>query len=209
MSSPGVRILCARDKRLAKVIARVGPIAYSCPDSAAAYGFLVHAIIEQMLSITAGQRIFARLEALCGGAVSPRRVAKLSLEELRGVGTSRNKAAAILSLTEAVLAGTLDFAALEDMPDQEVMTRLTALRGIGSWTAKMYLLFVLDRQDVLPFEDGAFLQSYRWLYKTADCSAAAVKQRCAKWSPYSSIAARFMYRALDMGFTKDEFHLRS
>ncbi len=71
----------------------------------------------------------------------------------------------------------------------------------------MYLIFVLNRQDVLPWEDGAFLQSYRWMYKTEDSSRKAVEQKCRKWKPYLAIAARFLYRALDEGFTKSEFHL--
>lgn len=61
--------------------------------------------------------------------------------------------------------------------------------------------------SVLPYEDGAFLQSYRWLYKTDDCSPTSIKKKCSKWRPYSSTAARYMYRALDMGLTKKEFHL--
>ena len=71
----------------------------------------------------------------------------------------------------------------------------------------MYLIFVLDRQDVLPFEDGAFLQSYRWLYNTTDTTPASVKKKCANWNPYYSIAARYLYRILDLGLTKEDFHL--
>lgn len=89
----------------------------------------------------------------------------------------------------------------------EVINELAKLRGIGIWTAKMYLIFVLDRQDILPYEDIAFLQGYKWAYKTNDTSPEAVKKKCKKWRPYSSIAARFYYRALDMGYTKGEFHL--
>ena len=84
---------------------------------------------------------------------------------------------------------------------------LTSVHGIGTWTAKMYLMFVLNRQDVLPFEDVAFLQGYGWAYKTDDFSPAAVQKKCKKWKPYSSIAARYMYKALDRGLTKEEFHL--
>ena len=69
----------------------------------------------------------------------------------------------------------------------------------------MYLIFVLDRQDVLPFEDVAFLQSCQWLYKTNDRTLEAVKKKCKKWKPYSLIAARFLYRALNIGFTKKNF----
>lgn len=89
----------------------------------------------------------------------------------------------------------------------DVIKKLTSVRGIGNWTAKMYLLFVLGRQDILPYEDGAFLQSYRWMYRTDECATQAVLKRCKKWKPYSSIASQYLYRALDMGLTKTEFHL--
>ncbi len=71
----------------------------------------------------------------------------------------------------------------------------------------MYLIFVLDRPDILPTEDVAFLQAYEWLYKTKDRSKESVEKRCKKWKPYSSVAARYLYRALDSGLTKEEFHL--
>ena len=105
------------------------------------------------------------------------------------------------------LSSDVCFDVLREMSDEAVIKKLTALRGIGMWTAKMYLIFVLDRQDVLPFEDGAFLQSYRWLYKTTDIAPVSVKKKCAKWKPYSSIAARYLYRVLDLGLTREEFHL--
>lgn len=71
----------------------------------------------------------------------------------------------------------------------------------------MYLIFVLDRPDVLPTTDVAFLQVYKWLYKTNDCSKQSVIKKCKKWTPYSSTAARYFYRILDSGYTKEKFHL--
>lgn len=71
----------------------------------------------------------------------------------------------------------------------------------------MYLIFVLNRMDILPTNDAAFLKAYKWLYKTDDLSDASIRKRCKKWKPYSSIASRYLYRALDGGFTKEEFHL--
>lgn len=171
------------------------------------YPFLVHEIIEQMLSIKAGQKIYARLESLCDGDVTPANVARLSDEEIASIGTSKPKVTYIRNVTDAFLAGEIDRDALAKKPDAEVMAALTKIRGVGSWTAKMYLIFVLNRPDVLPLEDGAFLQVYRWMYKTDDTSRNAVEQKCRKWEPYSAIAARFLYRALDAGLTKSEFHL--
>ena len=206
-TSPEVQYLCKKDRRLAKVISMVGPIRYERREAADAYGFLVHEVIEQMLSIKAGKKIYDRVVDLCGGSLCPEGMADITVDALREAGTSMSKAVCIKSLSDAVLSGSLILEELETMTNEEVTAKLTGIRGIGPWTAKMYLLFVLERPDVLPYEDGAFLQSYRWMYKTDDCSPGAVKKRCQKWMPYPSLAARFLYRALDCGFTKEEFHL--
>lgn len=206
MNTPSVQYLCKKDKRLAKVISMVGPITYQ-PHEEDPYPHMVHEIIEQMMSIKAGQKIYDRLEALCSGNVCPDMINSLSHEEIRSCGTSNAKAQCIRSLTDAILSQKLAFSDFPEMSDADVTKKLTSIKGIGSWTAKMYLIFILNRQDILPYEDGAFLQVYRWLYRTDDVTPASVEKRCKKWKPYSSIAARFMYRALDYGFTKTEFHL--
>lgn len=206
MNTLSVQYLCKKDKRLAKVISMIGPISY-VPHDEDTYAFLVHEIIEQMLSVKAGQKIYGRLEELCGGGISPNQIAALTDEQIRSTGTSNAKVEYIRSITNAITNGTLDFSIIQSLSDEEVISILTKIRGIGKWTAKMYLIFVLDRQDVLPVEDGAFLQVYRWMYKTQDCNEKAVTAKCKKWKPYSSIASRFCYRALDAGMTKEEFHL--
>lgn len=206
MNTPAVQYLCEKDKRLAKVIKMVGPIQYTSHDENA-YSFLTHEIIEQMLSVKAGQKIYNRLEELCGEEVSPERICALTDEQIRGTGMSNAKVEYIRNITNAITNGMLDLEALKRLPDEEVVAILTKIRGIGNWTAKMYLIFVLDRQDVLPIEDGAFLQVFRWMYKTQSCNERIVTAKCKKWKPYSSVASRFCYRALDAGMTKEEFHL--
>ena len=205
MNTPSVQYLCRKDKRLAKVISMVGAISYTPHTDGCS--FLVHEIIEQMLSVKAGQKIYARLEALCERDISPSRVAALSDDQIRSIGTSASKVSYIRNITNAIIEGTLNLDDLAQKPDAEAIATLTKIRGIGNWTAKMYLIFVLNRPDVLPTEDVAFLQGYRWAYKTDDCCRKSVEQKCKKWKPYSSIGARFLYRALDMGLTKSEFHL--
>jgi len=205
LDSPPVQYLCKKDKRLAKAISMVGSITYTVHTDE--YAFLVHEIIEQMLSIKAGQKIYSRLEMLCGGQITPTTILNLSDLNIREAGTSNAKVAYIQNMTNAVITGNLDFNELKTMSDEEVRKKLTSLKGIGDWTAKMYLIFVLNRPNILPFEDGAFQQSYRWLYNTDDCSTATVKKKCAKWKPYSSIAARYLYYVLDLGYTKEKFYL--
>ena len=204
--SPEIQYLCKKDKRLAKVISMVGPISYKLHNEAP-YAFLIHEIIEQMLSLKAGQKIYGRLEELCDGVVTPERIAELSDEELSKTGTSSSKVRCIRSVTEAVLCEDLNFDKMETLSDEEVMCSLTKLHGIGNWTAKMFLIFVLNRPDILPVEDSAFLQTYRWVYKTDDSSEKAVCKKCKQWKPYSSIASRFFYKALDAGLINKEFHL--
>lgn len=206
MNTPSIQYLCNKDKRLAKVIRMVGPISY-VPHNDNPYPFLIHEIIEQMLSVKVGNRIYARLEELCNDSITPESIGSLSDEEIRSIGTSASKVKSIRCVTDALLSGELNFDSLKTLSDSDVIKQLTQIHGIGRWTAKMFLLFVLDRPDVLPVEDGAFLQTYRWVYKTNDVSEKSVTSKCKKWRPYSSIASRYFYRALDAGFTKEEFHL--
>ena len=93
------------------------------------------------------------------------------------------------------------------MNDSDVFKYLTSFKGIGKWTANMYLIFVLNRKDILPTNDAAFLQAYEWLYKTTDRSDTSIRNKWRKWKPYSSSASRYLYRALDSGLTREEFHL--
>lgn len=206
LDRPEIQYICKKDRRFEKLVRLVGPISYSLHDGEP-YEFVTHEIVEQMLSVKAGQMIFDRFKGLCPGGLTPLNVSQLTIDQIKATGMSNSKARSILCFTEAVIDGSLKFDELVGCTDEEVIKRLTNIHCIGPWTAKMYLLFVLGREDVLPVEDGAFLQTYRWLYKTNNCSKAAVIAKCKKWKPYSSFAARYFYRALDMGLTKNEFHL--
>lgn len=206
INSPPVRYLCKKDKRLAKVVCMVGPITYTMYEDEP-YAFLIHEIIEQMLSVKAGNKIFKRFTKLCGGTISPEIVSSLTDEQIKSTGTSINKVRCIRSLTDAIITESISLNTFQDYQDEDVIKDLTSIKGIGQWTAKMFLIFVLNRNDILPYEDVAFLQSYQWLYKTNIIDKASVEKKCKKWKPYSSIAARYMYRALDIGLTKEEFHL--
>lgn len=144
--TPAIKYLCKKDKRFAKIFSLVGTISY-CPYEDG-FEFLVHEIIEQMLSQKAAQNIFSRLKALCNNIISPSSLSETTLEEIKSTGTSTAKAQYILNLTEKVQSGELVLNDLCRMSDLEVIQRLTSLKGIGLWTAKMYLIFVLDRQDM-------------------------------------------------------------
>lgn len=139
--SPEIQHLCKVDKRLDKVISMVGAISYQL--YADPYDFLIHEIIEQMLSVKSGYVIYSRLEKLCDGKIIPEVVGALTIKEIRSIGTSYSKADYIKSLTHSVMSGEIDFEAFKAMSDEEVIKHLTNLKGIGMWTAHMYLIFVL------------------------------------------------------------------
>lgn len=204
MDSPSVQYLSKKDSRLKKLISEIGDITYTLHDEDS-FVFLVHEIIEQMLSVKAGQAIFNRLVELCDGEITPEAISDLSDEKIKSIGTANSKVRCIRFLTNAVRSGEIDFKRMASMSDDQIMKELMSIKGIGKWTTKMYLIFALDRQDVLPYEDVAFLQAFTWLYGIKDRSPEVVIKKCKKWSPYSSIASRYLYRALDTGLTKRDF----
>lgn len=203
LSSPQIQYLCQADSRLAVLIQKIGPISYALDEDP--FCFLVETIINQMVSKKVGDVFSARLNAKCGGGITVDSISGLTWEDLRAVGLSGSKAKYILNLAEAVAASRIDFNRFSSMTDNEIIESLTSLSGIGVWSAKMYLTFVLGREDILPYEDMAFMQSYNWLYEAKGDKKADIIRRCGPWKPFSSYAARYLYRALDTGLTKQPF----
>lgn len=200
--SPEIQALCEADARLALVIKHYGDLSYTPhPDP---FTHTVENIIGQMLSNKAADAIATRLYKLCGGELTPASILRLDIPSLRGIGLSGQKSEYIMLMAELLQNKPDFFDTLVHLPDIEIIKKLTALRGIGPWSAKMYLIFVLNRLDVLPYEDGAFLQSYKWLNETDNIKSSSIIERCEMWKPYSSLAARYLYRALDSGMTRDE-----
>lgn len=184
-----------RDWRLARLIERLGPIEHYRSES----GFqnLAHSIIEQMLSVKAAATIEGRLRELCGGRVAPGPLAELSVEQIRSVGVSRRKAENLANLARTVSEEDLD--ALSGRSDEEVRAWLLALPGVGAWTCDMFMIFQLERPDVLPVGDLTFRRAFEWLYGAAVDDAGVRTVVCDLWRPYRSYAARYLYEALDEG----------
>lgn len=191
------------DKRLSKVIERIGVLEYhSYNDSGDGFVFLVREIVGQMISSKVKKVLYNRLLELCANEITPFCISALSVEDLRGIGLSKSKSEYIINLANLTKEGNFNFSELSQMSDENVIKKLTAIKGIGNWTAKMYLIFFLQREDILPYEDGAFIQSYKWLYNTNKTDKVSVTRKCKKWHPYTSTGARYLYRALDTGLVK-------
>lgn len=141
---------------------------------------MIHEIIEQILSVKTGNKIFSRLVELCNGKVTPTAISGLTDEQIKSIGTTTSEVTFIRDVTEAVNTKKLIFEELKEMSDNDVSRTLTSIKGIGKWTANMYFIFVLNRQDILPTNDVAFQQVYEWLYKSTDLSEKYIRQKCKK-----------------------------
>lgn len=195
--------LKSADSRLGKVIEVIGDLQISSYNSSNdEFLFLIREIVGQMISSGVKKVILQRLQDLCCNNICPETLNNVTIEQLRSIGLSNAKSGYILNLANLVSAKSIDFDHINSLSDEEVIKELVKIRGIGKWTAKMYLIFYLQRENVLPYEDGAFLQAYKWLYNTTKVTPKSISRKCKKWEPYQSIGARYMYQALDRGLTK-------
>jgi DNA-3-methyladenine glycosylase II len=194
-----VNYLKRSDAVLAAVIARVGAcqVAYREPTFEA----LARSIVFQQLSTKAARTIYGRLEEAAGGKVTPEAIQNLSVGELRRCGLSKQKAGYIRDLAEHALSGKVDFARLPEMSDEEVIVALTDIKGVGVWTAHMFLIFALRRPNVLPVGDLGVRTAIQRLYKKRKLPTPAQMEKLAEsWQPYCSYAAWYLWRSLE--FTK-------
>ena len=199
MNSREVIYLSERDWRLKHLMQAVGDLEYRRADSA--FHSLAHSIIEQMLSMKAGQVIEGRLLELGDGELEAARIAALSPEAIKACGMSMRKAQNLRALAEYALENDLE--AMGNLSDAEISSELQKLPGIGKWTTDMFLLFYLERPDVLPVEDGAVKQVFKWLYEAPITSPEVQFVVCSLWQPYSSTAVRYLYRALNTGLVRN------
>jgi DNA-3-methyladenine glycosylase II len=185
------RELGAADTRLGVSVDRYGPPPMW--DREPSYATLVHLILEQQVSLASAQAAFDRLRAALGGSIEPEGVLGLSDAELKAVGFSRQKSGYARTLASAMLDG-FDLEALAEMPDDEVRRALTAMPGIGPWTADIYLTMCLLRPDVWPHGDLALATSARDLLELKDRPASADLGVIAeRWHPYRAVAARILW----------------
>jgi DNA-3-methyladenine glycosylase II len=184
----------ARDARLKGLIDRVGPCTL-VPDDA---GFVVlaRAIVAQLISTPAARTIYGRLEAAAGAAgVTPASVLALGEEKLRSLGLSGGKARSLLDLSQRASDGRLPIDELPALTDEECMGRLVEVRGIGAWTAEMYMIFGLGKLDVLPVGDFGLRDGVRQLYGLEDLPGKAKLTEIAEpWRPYRSVATWYVWR---------------
>jgi DNA-3-methyladenine glycosylase II len=163
------------------------------------FSSLAEAIVYQQLNGKAAVTIFNRFVALAGDPLTPEGILKLSNEQMRSVGLSKQKSAYLKDLAAKASDGLLNFERLQDMTDDDVIEHLTQVKGIGVWTAHMFLIFSLRRPNVLPTGDYGVQMAIRKHYKKRKLPKPNEMEKIARaWEPYRSIACWYMWRSLDI-----------
>ena len=198
---PALRHLRRSDPRLARVIAGVGPCRLEFTPMRSPFHSLLRAITYQQLSGKAAGTILGRVVALFPDELGPHPEALLEIPEvsLRGAGLSRNKMLALKDLAAKTLDGTVpDSRGLKRLPDEEIIERLTQVRGVGRWTVEMLLIFTLGRPDVLPVTDLGIRKGFQQAYGMKRLPAFSTLERAGRaWAPYRSIASWYLWRIAD------------
>jgi DNA-3-methyladenine glycosylase II len=185
------------DPVLCAIIERVGP--YRIEYGPAEFHSLAEAIVYQQLNGKAAVTIFKRFAALAGEPLTPEGILKLTDEQLRSVGLSKQKSAYLKDLAAKAAAGVVDFSKLDAMADDEVIQHLTQVKGIGVWTAHMFLIFSLRRPDVLPTGDYGVQAAMKKHYRKRKMPKPKDMEKIARaWAPYRSVACWYLWRSLDI-----------
>jgi DNA-3-methyladenine glycosylase II len=185
------------DPALARLVETVGPIRHRPRNPDGPFGALVRAITFQQLAGRAAVAIHGRVRALVDGPLTPERLAAVPDRDLRGAGLSGAKLAALRDLSAKVLDGTVVLDGSSRRSDDEIIARLVTVRGIGRWTAEMFLMFELRRLDVWPVDDLGVRQGYGLIWSVEPApSARELDPLADRFRPYRSVVARYCWEAV-------------
>jgi DNA-3-methyladenine glycosylase II len=191
--------VAARDPVLANLVALVGPIGHRPRSVDGNFGALVRAIVSQQLSGRAAHAILQRVIAAAGGELTAEAIVAVPDEQLRAAGLSGNKVASVHDLSVKVLDGTVDLSGTRRKTDEDVIAGLVTVRGIGRWTAEMYLMFELRRLDIWPVDDLGVRQGYGLAWGLVPPpTAKELVPLGDRFRPYRSVVARYCWEAVSL-----------
>jgi DNA-3-methyladenine glycosylase II len=179
-----------KDKKLGAAIDKIGHINREVDSGL--FSSVVHNIVGQQISSAALKTVWARLTDKLG-AIAPDTLCAVSREEIQACGITFKKADYIKDFAEKVQRGEFDVDALRDMPDAEVISKLSALKGIGVWTAEMLLIFCLQRPDVMSYGDLGIQRGMRMLYHHKEIDRALFAKYARRYSPYGTVASLYLW----------------
>ena len=164
------------------------------------YESLVRSIVGQQISTSAARSIFDRLLGIVDGVITPESITSLTEESLRTIGLSRQKISYIQGMGKNLIEGTVDLETLYSMSDAEAVNMLKGLRGIGEWTAQMFVMSQLGREDIFPVKDAGIRSAMGKLYSLDEVTDEKLIELASNWSPQRSLACKYLWKALDLGY---------
>lgn len=200
----GLKVLTKNDVVLARVIRSVGAFTLS-PDPGG-YEILLRSILSQQISVAAARTIRTRLQALLpGGKFSAKNIDAVSDEELQSAGVSRQKSSYLRHLTTCALDGTINFCRIAKASDEDAIEELIQVKGIGRWTAQMFLMFSLGRIDIFAPDDLGLRNAIHRLYEIPEkLSRLELELHAEMWRPYRTIASWYLWRSLEQKTAANE-----
>ena len=193
--SAKARKFLAKDVILRKVIQKNGTLRLSKRKDY--FNILILSIANQQLSGKAAMTIYGRLKKLCKGRITPERISRLDSRQIRKAGFSRMKISFMKDLSKKFLDGHVSPHKFHVQSDQDVLEELVKIRGIGRWTAEMFLIFSLGREDVFPADDLGIKKSIARLYGVKDISQKNLDKFAERWKPYRSYASLYLWKSMD------------
>lgn len=199
-NSPAIIHLTSIDAKLAELIGRIGE--YTLTLRTDYTSSIIRAIIGQQLSVKVARTIWCRLLDLCS-IVTPQILLSASNDDLRKVGLSRAKIVYIQDFSMKVLSGEISFDEICCQDDELVIRTLSKVKGIGQWTAEMFLIFSLGRRDVLAVNDAGLCRAVKWLYELDNLpSVSEMTELGKKWKPYRSVSSLYLWEAINKSLIK-------
>ncbi|MEH7277148.1 DNA-3-methyladenine glycosylase family protein [Neobacillus vireti] len=205
INSNEIKELSLKDPQLGKLITLIGNISIKIRQDR--FASLISSIIGQQLSVKAARTIYTRFTVLMENKIHPDPISCIDDNTLRGIGISKQKIGYIRDLCEKVNNGAINLDSLKDLSDSEVKTTLIEIKGIGNWTAEMFLIFSLGRKNVLSLGDVGLQRACKWLYK-ADSKLYGkdlLAEKGEVWKPICSYASLYLWNSIDNGYV-DSFN---
>jgi len=201
MSKKVVGFLTRADPVLGRFIKKYEPVTLAPNNRITLFEALVKSVIGQQLSGKSAHSILSKLKDQVGGkkTISPEKILSTPYGKIRSAGVSESKARTIIALAKMTTTGAIPSSRkMRSMSDEEIVQALTAVKGIGQWTAEMILMFKLGRQDVMPATDLGVRKGYSIIFKCKELAVPkTILEHSQKWSPYRSFAAKYFWAAAD------------
>lgn len=169
---------------------------------------IVRSIIGQQISVAAASAIYERLEELLGGKVTSEKLLAKSHEQLKSVGLTNRKVDYVKDLAGKIMTNELDLENISQYTDDEIMNQLINVKGIGKWTAEMFLILTLGREDILAIDDVGIQRAVKWLYEVDKSERRNILiEKSPLWKPYRSVVSFYLWEALHLGLVADDISI--